>query len=58
MKLLVLVFGRGITRFLILICGLPFGLIYVLVSSVLRAFYVVVRVKPYDEDGDGKGVIC
>jgi len=57
MKIMVLVFGKKITRLIVLLSGLPFGLIYAIVSTFVRVLYVVVRVKPLDEDGDGKKCI-
>lgn len=51
-KCLIYLLGRKLARMLIFILGMPFGFLYVLISTVLRLFYVVVRVKEPDEDGN------
>lgn len=52
-KILTFVLGKRLSYLLVFLVGLPFGLVYVILSSVMRIFHVVVRVKPLDDDGDG-----
>lgn len=51
-KCLILLIGKKLARALILITGAPFAFLYVLISTVLRIFFVVVRVKPGDDEGN------
>lgn len=50
---LIWLIGKRLSRILVYLFGAPFGAVYVIISSVVRIFFVVVRVKSPEEDGDG-----